>query len=84
MDPLWKDLRKITAPRLLLWGRDYRTITLEGAQIMLKQIRDVQLHIGQQYTAVGRAVLAPVQWPGGRGFGCVALIARVAPLPGRA
>ncbi|RYF61895.1 MAG: alpha/beta fold hydrolase [Comamonadaceae bacterium] len=45
MDPLWKDLHKITAPTLLLWGRDDRTITLEGAQILLKQIRNVQLHV---------------------------------------
>ena len=45
MDPLWRDLDKITAPTLLLWGRDDRTITLEGAQLMLKQIRDVQLHV---------------------------------------
>ena len=45
MDPLWKDLHKIAAPTLLLWGRDDRTITLDGAQIMLKQIADVQLHI---------------------------------------
>lgn len=45
MDPLWRDLHKITAPTLLLWGRDDRTITLEGAQLMLKQIRDVQLHV---------------------------------------
>jgi pimeloyl-ACP methyl ester carboxylesterase len=45
MDPLWRDLHKITAPTLLLWGRDDRTITLEGAQIMLKQIRNVQLHV---------------------------------------
>lgn len=45
MDPLWKDLDKITAPTLLLWGRDDRTITLEGAQILLKQIRNVQLHV---------------------------------------
>lgn len=45
MDPLWRDLHKIKAPTLLLWGRDDRTITLEGAQIMLKQIRDVQLHV---------------------------------------
>ncbi|KPM50922.1 alpha/beta hydrolase [Frankia sp. CcI49] len=45
MDPLWRDLHRITAPTLLLWGRDDRTITLEGAQIMLKQIRDVQLHV---------------------------------------
>ncbi|OFB35855.1 alpha/beta hydrolase [Mycolicibacterium sp. (ex Dasyatis americana)] len=45
MDPLWKDLDRIKAPTLLLWGRDDRTITLDGAQIMLKQIRDVQLHV---------------------------------------
>ncbi|OBJ37530.1 alpha/beta hydrolase [Mycolicibacterium mucogenicum] len=45
MDPLWKELPKITAPTLLLWGRDDRTITLDGAQMMLKQIRDVQLHV---------------------------------------
>jgi 4,5:9,10-diseco-3-hydroxy-5,9,17-trioxoandrosta-1(10),2-diene-4-oate hydrolase len=45
MDPLWRDLHKIEAPTLLLWGRDDRTITFDGAQIMLKQIRDVQLHV---------------------------------------
>ncbi|MEO3785755.1 alpha/beta fold hydrolase [Actinocorallia sp. B10E7] len=45
MDPLWRDLHEIKSPTLLLWGRDDRTITLDGAQIMLKQIRDVQLHV---------------------------------------
>ncbi|MEV0342546.1 alpha/beta fold hydrolase [Nocardia sp. NPDC050713] len=45
MDPLWKNLHKIKAPTLLLWGRDDRTITLDGAQIMLKQIPDVRLHV---------------------------------------
>jgi 2-hydroxy-6-oxonona-2,4-dienedioate hydrolase/4,5:9,10-diseco-3-hydroxy-5,9,17-trioxoandrosta-1(10),2-diene-4-oate hydrolase len=45
MDPLWRDLNKVKAPTLLLWGRDDRTITLEGAQIMLRYIRDVQLHV---------------------------------------
>lgn len=45
MDPLWRDLHRIKAPTLLLWGRDDRTITLDGAQLMLKQIRDVQLHV---------------------------------------
>ncbi|MCH5672873.1 alpha/beta fold hydrolase [Streptomyces gilvus] len=45
MDPLWRDLEKIKAPTLLLWGRDDRTITLDGAQLMLKQIRDVRLHV---------------------------------------
>lgn len=45
MDPLWRDLPKVKSPTLLLWGRDDRTITLEGAQIMLKYLRDVQLHV---------------------------------------
>lgn len=45
MDPLWRDLHRLKAPTLLLWGRDDRTITLEGAQIMLKQIPDVQMHV---------------------------------------
>lgn len=45
MDPLWRDVHKIKAPTLLLWGRDDRTITLDGAEIMLKQIPDVQLHV---------------------------------------
>lgn len=45
MDPLWKDLGKITADTLLLWGRDDRTITLDGSAIMLKNIRRVQLHV---------------------------------------
>ncbi|UGT64814.1 alpha/beta fold hydrolase [Nocardia asteroides] len=45
MDPLWRELHRITAPTLLLWGRDDRTITLDGAQIMLRNIRDVQLHV---------------------------------------
>lgn len=45
MDPLWRDVHKIKAPTLLLWGRDDRTITLEGASIMLANIRNVQMHI---------------------------------------
>lgn len=45
MDPLWKDLDRITAPTLLLWGRDDRTITLDGAWIMLRTLRDVRLHV---------------------------------------
>lgn len=45
MDPLWKDLGKITADTLLLWGRDDRTITYDGASLMLKNIRKVQLHV---------------------------------------
>jgi pimeloyl-ACP methyl ester carboxylesterase len=45
MDPLWRDLDRITADTLLLWGRDDRTITLDGAWIMLRNIRSVQLHV---------------------------------------
>lgn len=45
MDPLWKDLDQITADTLLLWGRDDRTITLDGAWIMLKDIPKVQMHV---------------------------------------
>ncbi|MBO1900406.1 alpha/beta fold hydrolase [Leucobacter weissii] len=45
MDPLWKDLGRITADTLLLWGRDDRTITLDGSALMLKHIRRVQLHV---------------------------------------
>lgn len=45
MDPLWQRVHEIKTPTLLLWGRDDRTITLDGAQLMLKQIRDVQLHV---------------------------------------
>ena len=45
MDPLWRDLDRIAAPTLLLWGRDDRTITLDGAQAMLNQIPDVRLHV---------------------------------------
>lgn len=45
MDPLWRDLGRITADTLLLWGRDDRTITLDGSAIMLKNIRRVQMHV---------------------------------------
>lgn len=45
MDPLWRDVHKIKLPVLLLWGREDRTITLDGAQVMLKQIRNVELHV---------------------------------------
>jgi 2-hydroxy-6-oxonona-2,4-dienedioate hydrolase/4,5:9,10-diseco-3-hydroxy-5,9,17-trioxoandrosta-1(10),2-diene-4-oate hydrolase len=45
MDPLWRDLDGIVAPTLLVWGRDDRTITLDGAHVMLNQIPDVRLHV---------------------------------------
>ena len=45
MDPLWKELRVVRADTLLVWGRDDRTITLDGAWMMLKDIPRVQLHV---------------------------------------
>lgn len=45
MDPLWQDLHQVRSPTLLLWGRDDRTITFDGAQLMLRYIPDVQLHV---------------------------------------
>ncbi|MCG5220910.1 alpha/beta fold hydrolase [Streptosporangium sp. KLBMP 9127] len=45
MDPLWRDVHGIQAPTLLLWGRDDRTITLDGAWLMLTRIPDVRLHV---------------------------------------
>lgn len=45
MDPLWRDLDAVAAPTLLLWGRDDRTITLDGAQFLLKYLREVELHV---------------------------------------
>ncbi len=45
MDPLWRRVHEIASPTLLLWGRDDRTITLDGASLMLRQIPDVQLHV---------------------------------------
>ncbi len=45
MDPLWQEVEQILCPTLLLWGRDDRTITLDGAGVMLQRIPDVQLHV---------------------------------------
>jgi pimeloyl-ACP methyl ester carboxylesterase len=45
MDPLWQEVEHIHCPTLLLWGRDDRTITLDGAGVMLQRIPDVQLHV---------------------------------------
>jgi pimeloyl-ACP methyl ester carboxylesterase len=42
---LWRDLEKIRARTLLIWGRDDKTMPLDGVFFALKRIRDVQLHV---------------------------------------
>lgn len=42
---LWRDLEKLRSPTLLIWGRDDRTMPLDGAFFALKRIPDVQLHV---------------------------------------
>ena len=42
---LWRDLEKLKPPTLLIWGRDDKTMPLDGAFFALKRIRDVQLHV---------------------------------------
>lgn len=45
LEPLWKDLANLRQKTLIVWGRDDRTVTLDGAFIMLNQIPDVRLHV---------------------------------------
>ena len=42
---LWRDLDKIRQRTLLIWGRDDKTMPLDGAFFALKRLRDVQLHV---------------------------------------
>ena len=42
---LWRELERIAAPTLLVWGRDDRTMPLDGALFALKRIPDVRLHV---------------------------------------
>ena len=42
---LWRDLEKIRQRTLLVWGRDDKTMPLDGAFFAMKRIRDVQLHV---------------------------------------
>jgi pimeloyl-ACP methyl ester carboxylesterase len=42
---LWRDLERVRAKTLLVWGRDDRTMPLDGAFFALKRLRDVQLHV---------------------------------------
>lgn len=42
---LWRDLERIKQKTLLVWGRDDRTMPLDGVFFALKRIPDVQLHV---------------------------------------
>lgn len=44
-EELWRDLNRITAPTLVLWGRDNRIQGYDNALFMLKQIPDVEVHL---------------------------------------
>jgi 4,5:9,10-diseco-3-hydroxy-5,9,17-trioxoandrosta-1(10),2-diene-4-oate hydrolase len=45
IEPLWQKLSTVKQKTLIVWGRDDRTVTLDGAFIMLNQMPDVQLHV---------------------------------------
>jgi pimeloyl-ACP methyl ester carboxylesterase len=45
IEPLWQKLANVRHKTLIIWGRDDRTVTLDGAFIMLNQMPDVRLHI---------------------------------------
>ena len=42
---LWRDIDRIRAKTLLVWGRDDKTMPVDGAFFALKRMRDVQLHV---------------------------------------
>ncbi|MGE3302010.1 MAG: alpha/beta fold hydrolase [Hyphomonadaceae bacterium] len=44
-EPLWKDLDRIKAKTLVIWGRDNRVQGYDSALFMLARIPDVQVHI---------------------------------------
>ncbi|MCU1374599.1 MAG: alpha/beta hydrolase fold protein [Actinomycetia bacterium] len=42
---LWRDLERVRAKTLLVWGRDDKTMPMDGAFFALKRLPDVQLHV---------------------------------------
>ena len=44
-EPVWRDLDRIAAPTLVVWGRDNRVQGYDNALFMLGRIPDVQVHI---------------------------------------
>jgi 4,5:9,10-diseco-3-hydroxy-5,9,17-trioxoandrosta-1(10),2-diene-4-oate hydrolase len=45
VEPLWKDLERIKARTLVVWGRENRVQGYENALFMFNRIPDVQMHI---------------------------------------
>jgi 2-hydroxy-6-oxonona-2,4-dienedioate hydrolase/4,5:9,10-diseco-3-hydroxy-5,9,17-trioxoandrosta-1(10),2-diene-4-oate hydrolase len=45
VEPVWKDLDRIKARTLVMWGRDNRVQGYDNALFMLSRIPDVQVHI---------------------------------------
>lgn len=45
IEPLWQDLHRITAPTLVIWGRQNPTLNYDHALFMLNRIPDVRVHI---------------------------------------
>jgi 4,5:9,10-diseco-3-hydroxy-5,9,17-trioxoandrosta-1(10),2-diene-4-oate hydrolase len=44
-EELWQDLDLVTAPTLIIWGRDNRVQGYDNALFMLNRIRDADLHL---------------------------------------
>jgi len=44
-EPLWQRLGEITAPTLVIWGRDNRVQGFDNGLFMLQRIPDVELHV---------------------------------------
>ncbi|MAG29785.1 MAG: alpha/beta hydrolase [Deltaproteobacteria bacterium] len=42
---LWRELDRIPHPTLMIWGRDDRTLPLDGALLALQQLPDARLHV---------------------------------------
>ena len=42
---LWRELDRIPHPTLMFWGRDDRTLPLDGAFFALQQLPDARLHV---------------------------------------
>ncbi|MEU3100218.1 alpha/beta fold hydrolase [Streptomyces griseoflavus] len=44
-EPLWRELGRITAPTLIVWGTENRVQGFDNALFLLRQIPDAQLHL---------------------------------------
>ena len=48
LEDLWMECPKITAPTLLMWGRDDRVVSMDRAFFLLNQMPDARLQINSQ------------------------------------